>query len=45
MDNRKSIKVDVDVYQKLKDYADNHYMKINGLIEMLIDEKIKNVND
>jgi len=42
MDNRRSVKINVDVYEKLKEYAKKHYLKINNLIEMMIDEKIKN---
>ena len=45
MDNRKNIKINTDVYEKLKKYAKDNYFKINNLIEMLIDEKIKNDND
>lgn len=41
MDNRRSIKINVDVYEKLRNYAKKHYMKVSNLIEMMIDEKIK----
>ena len=40
-DNRKNLKISEELHKKLKNYADNNYLKINSLVEMLIDEKIK----
>lgn len=44
-DNRKNLKISTELHNKLKNYADNNYLKINSLIEMLIDEKIKKDNE
>ena len=44
MDNRKNIKLSVELHQKLKKYASGNYMKINNLIEKMIDDRIKNDN-
>jgi len=40
MDNRKNIKINQELHEKLKKYAKENYLKINNLIEMMIDEKI-----
>jgi predicted HicB family RNase H-like nuclease len=41
----KMIKVSEETHRKLKEYAKRNYMKINGLIDKMIDEKIKSENE